>query len=225
MNMSWGAMACRSMPQRSASRTAVSMTPQMCSTSRRVPWNALFAKTVDSNWAIGWTPRSRAASADSRTTAAAPEPMIMPCRRRSNGRAASSTRASVAAAPVAMNPVPIHGMRLSLLTSSAETTITRRQRPERIQSSATPMAWVVLAQAALSCVLGPRAPMISANWECPMDSTRKRKRRSNSNGRASISALSWARSASISATAAGSDSRVRAPSRATMCSRRALSST
>ena len=64
------------------------------------------------------------------------------------------------------------------MTSSAEMTITRRQRPARIQSSASATACVVLAQAELICVLGPRAPMNSANCECPIDKTRSRKRRS-----------------------------------------------
>ena len=49
-------------------------------------------------------PRSSAASALSTTSAAAPIPMIMPCRRRSNGIAASSTTSSVAAAPLARKP-------------------------------------------------------------------------------------------------------------------------
>ena len=76
----------------------------MCSTSSRVPWKALFAVTVPSTSQIGCSPRSRAASADSTTSAAAPMPMIMPCRRWSNGMAASSTTSSVAAAPEARKP-------------------------------------------------------------------------------------------------------------------------
>ena len=92
-------------------------------------------------------------------------PRIIPCRRWSNGVAASSTTSSVAAAPEARNPDASHGSRASELASSADTTITRRQRPARIQSSASAVAWVVLAQAALTCVFGPRAPMISANCE------------------------------------------------------------
>ena len=50
----------------------------------------------------------------------------------------------------------------------------------RIQSSARATAWVVLAHAALTWVLGPRAPMYSANCECPIESTLKMKRRSYS---------------------------------------------
>ena len=157
---------------------------------------------------MGWRPRSRAASADSTTIAAAPIPMIMPCRRRSNGVAASSTTSSVAAAPEARKPAATHGSRFSLVTSSAATTITRRHRPARIQSWANAIAWVVLAHAALICVFGPRAPMISANCECPMDRTRNRNRRSNANPSVSIR---WRRSAilrSISSTA-GSSPRIR----------------
>ena len=154
----------------------------MWSTSSRVPWKALLAVTAPSTSQIGCSPRSRAASADSTTNAAAPIPTIMPCRRRSNGVAASSTESSVAAAPEARKPEVTHGSRLSLVTSSAATTTTRRQRPARIQSSASDSAWVVLAQAALICVLGPRAPMISANCECPMDRHRNRNRRSKVNG-------------------------------------------
>ncbi len=84
----------------------------------------------------------------------------------------------MAAAPEARNPLAIQGINASPVTSSAETTTTRRQRPARIQSSASDRAWVVEAQAALTCVFGPRAPMISANWLCPIDRTRNRKRRS-----------------------------------------------
>ena len=65
-----------------------------------------------------------------------PTPMIMPCRRRSNGSAASSTTSSVAAAPLARKPDPVQGRSVSEATSSAEMTTTRRQRPARIQSSA-----------------------------------------------------------------------------------------
>ena len=111
------------------------------------------------------TPRCAAASADSTTMEAAPIPRIIPWRRRSNGVAASSTESSVAAAPEARKPEATQGRSRSVVTSSAETTTTRRQRPARIQSSAREIAWVVLAHAALICVLGPRAPMISANWE------------------------------------------------------------
>ena len=155
------------------------MTSQMCCTSRREPWKALFAVTVARASAIGCRPRSRAASADSTTKDAAPAPTTMPWRRRSNGVAASSTRSSVAAAPEARKPAVTHGIRWVPVASSAETTTTRRHRPARIQSSASESACVALAQAAFTWVFGPRAPMISANWECPIDSARNRKRRSN----------------------------------------------
>jgi hypothetical protein len=42
------------------------------------------------------------------------------------------------------------------------------------------MPWAVLAQAALTWVFGPRAPMYSANWLWPIARMRKMKRRSNS---------------------------------------------
>ena len=106
-------------------------------------------------------------------------PMIMPWRRSSNGSAASSTTSSVAAAPEARKPAPIQPISVSEVASSAATMITRRQRPARIQSSASATACVVLAQAELTWVLGPRAPISSANCEWPIDRTRKRKRRSN----------------------------------------------
>ena len=109
-------------------------------------------------------------------------PRIIPCRRWSNGVAASSTMSSVAAAPDARNPDPSQGSSASELASSADTTITRRQRPARIQSSASVVACVVLAHAALTCVLGPRAPMISANCEWPIARQRKMNRRSNTYG-------------------------------------------
>ena len=105
-------------------------------------------------------------------------PMSVPWRRRSNGSAASSTRSSVAPAPLAMKPAPIHSIRASLVTLSAATTTTRRQRPARIQSSARAMPDAVEAQATLTWVLGPRAPMYSANWLWPIVRMRSRKRRS-----------------------------------------------
>ena len=86
------------------------MTCAMWFTSRRVPWKALLPATEERSRQIGVTPRSRAASALSTTRAAAPMPMTMPCRRRSNGRAASSTFSSSAAAPEATNPAPIHSI-------------------------------------------------------------------------------------------------------------------
>ena len=124
-------------------------------------------------------PRSATASWLSTTSAQAPMPRSVPCRRRSNGSAASLTLSSVAAAPVARKPAPTQPISFSLVTLSAPTTTTRRQRPLRIQSSAIEMPWAVLAHAALTWAFGPRAPMYSANWLCPIVSTRNRKRRSN----------------------------------------------
>ena len=76
-------------------------------------------------------------------------PRTSPWRRRSKGRAASSARSSVAAAPLAKKPDPIHSIILSLVTSSAVTQMTRLQRPALIQSWARERAWVPEAQAAL----------------------------------------------------------------------------
>ena len=184
VNVSWetktvsGAIAARVTPRASACRTTSSMTPPMWLTSSRDPWNALLAVTAPSTSQIGVTPRSRAAAALSTTMPIAPIPRIIPWRRTSNGSAASSTTSSVAAAPDARKPEPTQGISVSEVTSSAATTSTRRQRPARIQSSASEIACVVLAHAELIWVFGPRAPISSAICECPIESTRKRKRRS-----------------------------------------------
>ena len=95
----------------SALATRFSMTWPMCCTSRRVPWKALLAVTGAQHLADRLNSASRAASALSTTRAAAPMPMIMPWRRRSKGMAASSTTSSVAAAPLARKPAPIHSIR------------------------------------------------------------------------------------------------------------------
>ena len=179
MNTIAGAISSREAPRASAWATTDSMTLPMWSTSSRVPWNALLAVTAPSNSQIGRMPRWRAEPGVSTTIAAAPMPRIIPWRRRSNGTAASSTSASVAAAPDARKPEPIQPSSTSDVTSSAAMMTTRSHRPARIQSSASAMAWVVLAHAALTWVFGPRAPIISANCECPIDRTRNRKRRSN----------------------------------------------
>ncbi len=195
----------------------------MWSTSSRVPWKALFAVTAPSTSQMGWIPRSRAALALSTISAAAPIPSSIPWRRRSKGSAASSTASSVAAAPEARKPAPIQGSISSEVASSAATITTRRQRPALIQSSATATAWVVLAHAALTCVFGPRAPISSANWEWPMERTRKRKRRSNRYGLLSSSRRrSWMRrSTSASALPPFSSARrARSDSRPWSCSRR-----
>ena len=106
------------------------------------------------------------------------------------------------------------------MTLSAATITTRRQRPARIQSSARPMAWVVLAQAALIWVFGPRAPMISANWEWPIDRMRNRKRRSNSNGSASMATSSSPIRWSISTAASPPSTRARMARRSSSSCRR-----
>ncbi len=111
---------------------------------------------------------------------------------------------SVAAAPTARKPEPIQGKSSSPVTLSAAMISTRRQRPARIQSSAMEVAWAVLAQAALTWVLGPRAPMYSANWEWPMARMRNRKRRSNSKGSAASSARSAPQRRWISSAVSGS---------------------
>ena len=119
---------------------------------------------------------------------APPRAQRHPCQGSSRGVAGRtgsphrSTSSSVAAAPLARKPEPNQPRSSSEVTSSAAITTTRRQRPARIQSSASATAWVVLAHAELICVFGPRAPMRSANWEWPIDRTWNRKRRSKPYG-------------------------------------------
>ncbi len=174
-----GAMAWRLRPKRrSPAATRFSMTMAMWFTSSRVPWKALLLVSLLSNSTMPRMPRSRTASSLSTMRAQAPMPMIVPWRRLSKGRAASATWSLVVAAPTDRKPAPTHSIRWSPVTSSPPTTTTRRQRPLRIQSSAMAMAWAVLAQAALTWVLGPRAPMYWANWLWPIDRMRNRKRRS-----------------------------------------------
>ena len=84
-------------------------------------------------------------------------PTIIPLRRRSNGSAALVTSPSVVAAPDAKKAVKIHSDTLSFVISSAPITMTRLQRPSRIQSCATATACAVDAQAELMAVAGPRA--------------------------------------------------------------------
>ena len=200
------ARAWRSTPHfASASATSRSMTSAMWSTSSRLPWKALLATTVLMTSQMGQSPRSAAASRSSTTSAAPPIPMMRPWRRRSKGRAASSTRASVAAAPEARKPDANHGNMWSVVMSSAVTTMTRRHLPAWIQSLASATACVPVEHAALVAVLGPRAPMYSANCEWPMDRTWKRKRRSKWYGWAPISDSSARMRASTSARATESD--------------------
>ena len=73
---------------------------------------------------------------------------------------------------------PSHSSMESVVTSSAPSTMTRRARPTCSQSAAIAMAEVVDAQATLTLVFGPRAPMNWANWLWPIARTWNRKRRS-----------------------------------------------
>ena len=131
---------------------------------RRVPWKALLTMVASNSSAMGLMPRSAAVLACSSTTALAPMPRMRPWRRASNGRAVSSTTSFVLAAPAAMKPPPIQRMRFSLVTLSALTTMTRLQRPTRIQSWAMATPWVADAHAAFTAVFGPRAPSSWASW-------------------------------------------------------------
>ena len=151
-----------------ADPTSASTSAAMCAASSRVPWKAELEMRVPSSRASGATPRAATSSARSSTTPTAPMPRIIPCRRRSKGSAASVTSSLVVAAPLARKPAPIHSSSASSVTSSAPTTSTRSARPVRIQSSAMAMAWVVLAQAALTWVFGPRAPRSCASWLWPI---------------------------------------------------------
>jgi hypothetical protein len=128
---------------------------------------------------IGTSPRSAAASALSTTIAAAPMPSNIPCRRRSNGSAARSTTSSVAAAPVRGSPRPSTraGVARDVVARDDHHTTAAARRGSSPRP-ATPPAWCSRTPSS-SCVLGPRAPIISANCECPMARMRNRKRRSN----------------------------------------------
>ena len=126
-------------------------------TSKRVTWKPLLEISVASSLANGFIPRFWTSLSSSTIKDTAPMPTIIPLRRRSKGKAALVTSASVVAAPEAKKAVKIHSLTLSLVISSALMTITRLQRPKRIQSCATEMACAVEAQAALIAVAGPRA--------------------------------------------------------------------
>ena len=127
-----------------------SITWEMCSTSSRVPWKALLAVTAASTSQIGRMPRSRAASADSTTSAAAPdaEDHAVPAVVERQGGVLDHLVGGCRAAGEESRTGP--GQEVSEEMSSAETTTTRRQRPALIQSSATHSAWAVLAQAAFT---------------------------------------------------------------------------
>ena len=126
-------------------------------TSKRVTWKPLFEISVSSSLASGFMPRLATSLSSSTIKDTAPIPTIIPLRRRSNGKAAFATSPCVVAAPEAKKAVKIHSLTLSFVMSSALITITRLQRPTRIQSCATEIACAVEAQAALIAVAGPRA--------------------------------------------------------------------
>ncbi len=134
----------------------------------------------------------------------APIPTIIPLRRRSNGKAALVTSASVVAAPEARNAVKIHSFTLSFVMSSALMTMTRLQRPIRIQSCATEMACAVEAQAALIAVAGPRARIHWQKCECAIIIVFKINSEVNACGSISLSLKFCWYQASISAFKAGS---------------------
>ena len=159
------------------------MTSPMWSTSSRVPWKALLAVTAASTSQIGWMPalaRRLGGLDDDGGGAHAEDHAVAAAVEREGGFLDHVVGGGGARWPGSRTP--IQSSSVSDVTSSAATTTTRRQRPARIQSSARAMACVVLAQAALTCVFGPRAPMSSANCEWPIERTRNRKRRSNSIG-------------------------------------------
>ena len=136
--------------------TTASITPPMCSTSSRVPWKALLAVTAPSTSQIGWTPRSRAARGaldHERRGAHAEDHAVAALVERQRGfgdvlvgggRAGGEESGADPAEQLVAGDVV-----------GGDTITTRRQRPARIQSSASATAWVVLAQAELTCVFGP----------------------------------------------------------------------
>ena len=176
-----------------------------CPTSKRVTWKPLLAISVSSNLANGFIPRLATSLSSSTTKDTAPIPTIMPFLRRSKGRAALVTSASVVAAPEARKAVKIHSDTLSLVGSSALMTMTRLQRPRVIQSCATEMACAVEAQAALNAVAGPRARIHWQKCECAMIMVFKINSEVKASGSISLSLkLAWYQ-ASISALRAGSE--------------------
>ena len=125
-------------PRASAWATTCSMTPPMCSTSRRVPWNAEFAVTDPSTSQIGVS-----AALAGRLGALDHERRRRPCRGSSRG-GAGRTAAPRPRPPRRWRPRPRRGSPrrasrsiVSEVASSAATITTRRQRPARIQSSAS----------------------------------------------------------------------------------------
>ena len=152
----------------SAWETSSFITCATCPTSRRVTWKPLLRISVASSLASGFMPRFSTSLCSSTIKDTAPMPTIMPLRRRSKGRAALVTSASVVAAPEARKAVSIHSAMESLVMSSALITITRLARPRRIQSCATAIACAVLAHAALMEVAGPLARIHCAKCDWAM---------------------------------------------------------
>ena len=164
-----------------------------------------MAISLESSLASGFMPRLATSVSSSTTKETAPIPTIMPLRRRSKGKAALVTSASVVAAPEARKAVKIHSDTLSLVISSALMTMTRLQRPSLIQSCATAMACAVEAQAALMAVAGPRARIHWQKWQWAMIMVFKINSEVKASGSISLSLkFSWYQ-ASISALRAGSE--------------------
>ena len=79
MKIMLGARSRRSRPWRDSQEpTSFSITPEMCSTSKREPWNALLATSTPNTSAIPPAPRLAAAPCSSTTMPTAPMPTIMP---------------------------------------------------------------------------------------------------------------------------------------------------
>ena len=151
----------------------------MCSTSSREPWKALLAVTAPSTSQIGRhaaLARGRGAL-DHDAGRAHPEdhPVAAPVERQRGllddlvgGRGARGQEARADPRQQRVGGHVVGGHDHARAGSAPRGSSPRRAR----------RACVVLAHAALICVFGPRAPISSANWECPIESTRNRKRRS-----------------------------------------------
>ncbi len=104
--------------------------------------------SVDITSTIGSMPLSFNSDSASTTIPIAPIPTMNPFLLLSKGIAASSTFSIVVTAPTARNPLSIHSINASEVTSSAAIIIMRFALPVRIQSSAIPTAAVVDEHAA-----------------------------------------------------------------------------
>ena len=189
---------------RSPSLTRSFITCATWPTSKRVTWKPLLRISVANTLANGFIPRLATSPASSTTKETAPIPTIIPLRRRSNGKAAFVTSASVVAAPEAKKAVKIHSDTLSLVISSALMTITLLARPNLIQSCATAIACAVEAQAALMEVAGPRARIHWQKWEWAIIMVFKINSDVKAMGSTSLSLKFSLYQASISALRAGS---------------------